>query len=264
MSSPWPLHNALCSHCLAVNEMTAAFCCKCGNPIHHLPAPAFAPLSPADQTSLDIVSLTAGSATSAANESARTDGDAVSAMSPAAFHVVLGADGSATIEVSPDEVIDQAAAARGVTTGASSESALQAIAESEQAAAWMPRTPPVRASSAPKRQLGWSFVGGALAATVLLVMGYQVHGWWSGATLRWAPATGTEGSNPARAEGIVTGAAPVAAQPAAIGGNAQILVDVPPTAAGRPTQNPPAPRPEPCVAQVAALGLCTPDQAGGP
>ena len=227
---------------------------------------------------------------------AHTDDAAVSASdlaAPSGFHVVLGADGSVAIEVSPDEPIAQSAADQGFAPMTSSGSALQTIAEPEQPAALVPRTPPTVHASASKRQLGWSFAGGALVATALLVTAYQVHERWSAATQRWGPIAGTEGSSPARAAGVVRDAAPVSvappdlpprpnaepapavAQPAALAGNAHILVEPPPTAAGRPppstappryraTPNPPAPLPGPCAPPVAALGLCTPNQAGGP
>ena len=227
---------------------------------------------------------------------AHTNDAAVSASdlaAPSGFHVVLGADGSVAIEVSPDEPIAQSAADQGFAPLTSSGSALQTIAEPEQPVALVPRTPPTVHASASKRQLGWSFVGGALVASALLVTGYQLHELWSDAKQHWGPVVGTEGYHPAPAAGIVKDAAPVSvalpdpppkpsaepepavAQPAALAGNAQLLVDLPPMAAGRPppstappryraTPNPPAPLPGPCAPPVAALGLCTPNQAGGP
>jgi hypothetical protein len=215
---------------------------------------------------------------------AHTDDAAVSASelaAPSGFHVVLGADGSVAIEVSPDEPIVQPAADQGFAPITSSGSALQTIAEPEQPAALVPRTPPTVLASAPKRQLGWSFVAGALVASALLVTGYQLHELWSDAKQHWGPvAAGAEGSPPAAPDPHPRPSAkpepePAVAQPAALADNTPILVDLPPTAAGRPppstappryraAEHPPAPLPGPCAAPVAALGLCTPDQAGGP
>jgi len=209
---------------------------------------------------------------------------------PSGFNVMLGQDGRVVIERSYDEMPAPAAAA------APLEPALPHHTQNAVPALHSPSRP----ANAPARQLRWSFLGGALAATLSIFVGYQLHDRWSEAAKAPWPdlAVGAEAVQRPEVAAAVTPAAPVPSAAVAIAPPQQapaplkaeqaeaVLAADPPAAAAvprpkapqpalprqplpytAPAASPtPAPRPVqgPCTAAVAALGLCTPVQQGAP
>jgi len=185
-----------------------------------------------------------------------------------AFHVVLAADGSVAIERSHDE---EGPAAPEIASRPASGPALSATLESPLPALHGAR-PSMRGESAPSRQLRWSFAGGALAATVALVTGYQLFERWSEAATASRLVTNAAAEAPAPPRAPAGPPAAVIVEAPASPSPPPVAITLPaePPAAGRPVRaglsavprdvSPPALPPGvagPCTAAVAALGLCT-------
>jgi hypothetical protein len=216
---PLPIHVALCPYCRAVNDAEAIACCKCGM--------QFDDAGPGLASSFGA----SDAPDTAANES--THAHEFDAPSP--FHVVLGADGSVAIERAAD-----------VETAAAALPAEWHAAEKRVSTEPMPRPP--RLALAPTRQLTWSFVGGAVAATLLLATAYQVHRWWGDSAPAWslggAPPAGAPHAAGMVSEGPIPGVR-----------MADMPANLPPPAAG--VAEPP-PRPTEAAARLSRRGTAAP------